>query len=72
MKIFRLGHAMYLLTSNEGGHYLIDPFFDMNPAFPQQLDNESFYRSIDCVFLTHGHFDHTSGLPKLSGAQTGR
>jgi len=65
MKITRLGHAMYLFTSNEGGHYLIDPFFDMNPAFPQQLDNESFYRSIDCVFLTHGHFDHTSGLPKL-------
>jgi L-ascorbate metabolism protein UlaG (beta-lactamase superfamily) len=65
MKILRLGHAMYVLKSNAGKRYLIDPFFDLNPGFPQQLDTSDFYQSIDCVFLTHGHIDHTSGLSKL-------
>ncbi|RHW43457.1 metal-dependent hydrolase [Neobacillus notoginsengisoli] len=48
-----------------GKNYLVDPFIDLNPGFPQQLDNKDFYHSIDCVFLTHGHFDHTSGLSKI-------
>ena len=65
MKILRLGHAMYMFTSKEGKNYLVDPFFDLNPGFPQQLDHKDFYQSIDCVFLTHGHFDHTSGLSKI-------
>jgi L-ascorbate metabolism protein UlaG (beta-lactamase superfamily) len=65
MKITRLGHAMYVLKSNAGKNYLIDPFFDLNPGFPPHLDSADFYQSIDCVFLTHGHFDHTSGLTKL-------
>nr|WP_263323617.1 metal-dependent hydrolase [Neobacillus sp. Marseille-Q6967] len=65
MKILRLGHAMYVLKSREGKNYLIDPFFDLNPGFPRHLNTASFYQSIDCVFLTHGHFDHTSGLAKL-------
>jgi L-ascorbate metabolism protein UlaG (beta-lactamase superfamily) len=65
MKVLRLGHAMYVLKSNEGKKYLIDPFFDLNPGFPPDLDHKDFYQSIDCVFLTHGHFDHTSGLSKL-------
>lgn len=65
MKLLRLGHAMYVLKSNAGKSYLIDPFFDLNPGFPQQLNTSDFYQSIDCVFLTHGHFDHTSGLSKL-------
>lgn len=65
MKILRLGHAMYMFTSKAGKNYLVDPFIDLNPGFPQQLDNKEFYHSIDCVFLTHGHFDHTSGLSKV-------
>src|SRR3954452_6417898 len=65
MNILRLGHAMYVLKSNAGKRYLIDPFFDLNPGFPKALNNADFYQSIDCVFLTHGHFDHTSGLTKL-------
>ncbi|BAQ08582.1 Zn-dependent hydrolase [Bacillus sp. OxB-1] len=65
MKITRLGHAMYLLTSEQNKNYLIDPFFDLNPGCPQTYDDESFFKTIDAVFLTHGHFDHTSGLRKL-------
>ena len=56
---------MYLLKSNGGSRYLIDPFFDMNPGFPEEYNNDAFFNSIDAVFLTHGHFDHTSGLEKL-------
>jgi L-ascorbate metabolism protein UlaG (beta-lactamase superfamily) len=65
MRILRLGHAMYVLKSKEGKNYLIDPFFDMNPGFPEELNTADFYLSIDCIFLTHGHFDHTSGLSKI-------
>lgn len=65
MKMTRLGHAMYMFESLKGKKYLIDPFFDLNPGFPDELDHKDFYQSIDCVFLTHGHFDHTSGISKL-------
>jgi L-ascorbate metabolism protein UlaG (beta-lactamase superfamily) len=65
MKVQRLGHAMYVLKSKADKNYLIDPFFDLNPGFPAQLDHADFYRSIHGVFLTHGHFDHTSGLKKI-------
>jgi L-ascorbate metabolism protein UlaG (beta-lactamase superfamily) len=65
VKIQRLGHAMYVLKSKDEKNYLIDPFFDLNPGFPDELNHEDFYKSIDCVFLTHGHFDHTSGLSRL-------
>jgi L-ascorbate metabolism protein UlaG (beta-lactamase superfamily) len=54
-----------MLKSTAGKNYLIDPFFDLNPGFPPDLNHKDFYQSIDCVFLTHGHFDHTSGLSKL-------
>jgi L-ascorbate metabolism protein UlaG (beta-lactamase superfamily) len=65
VKVLRLGHAMYVLKSESGKNYLIDPFFDLNPGFPDDYNNEDFYKSINGVFLTHGHFDHTSGLSKL-------
>ncbi|MDZ5472785.1 metal-dependent hydrolase [Bacillus sp. 31A1R] len=71
MKIRRLGHAMYQFTSKNNKNYLIDPFFDMNPGFPKELDQPLFYKSIDAVFLTHGHFDHTSGLTNITNVNPG-
>lgn len=68
MKITRLGHAMYLFTTKEGKNYLVDPFFDMNPGCPDDYQTDAFFKSIDVVFLTHGHFDHVSGLTKLLSA----
>ncbi|MCP1145023.1 metal-dependent hydrolase [Lysinibacillus endophyticus] len=68
MKILRLGHAMYVLTSKKGNRYLIDPFFDMNPGCPSEYQTEEFLSTIKGVLLTHGHFDHSSGLDKLRKA----
>lgn len=68
MKVLRLGHAMYMLTSKKGSRYLIDPFFDMNPGCPNEFMSEDFLKSVNAVFLTHGHFDHTSGLEKMKQA----
>lgn len=68
MKILRLGHAMYVFTSKEGSRYLVDPFFEMNPGCPDEYRTESFMKTIDAVFLTHGHFDHISGLETLKNA----
>lgn len=68
MKVLRLGHAMYRLTSNNEKNYLIDPFFEMNPGCPQEYLTPEFLKNIHGVFLTHGHFDHTSGLAQLKEA----
>ncbi|KAB7707110.1 metal-dependent hydrolase [Bacillus aerolatus] len=65
MKILRIGHAMYVLTSQQGKRYLVDPFFDMNPGCPPKYQTKEYLQTIDGVFLTHGHFDHVSGLKKL-------
>ncbi len=37
----------------------------MNPGCPDEYQTEEFMKSIYTVFLTHGYFDHTSGLEKL-------
>ncbi|PID15053.1 metal-dependent hydrolase [Sporosarcina sp. P34] len=56
---------MYLLSSQTNKNYLIDPFFDLNPGCPKEFNTKEFFHTIDAVFLTHGHFDHTSGLQKM-------
>lgn len=66
MKIIRLGHASYVLKSNSGNHYMIDPFLDANPGCPAQYVDPEFLKKIDAVCLTHGHFDHTEGLEELA------
>lgn len=68
MKVLRLGHACYVLTSKEGKCYLIDPFLSINPGCPEKYTESEFLRTIDAVFITHGHFDHTHGLEEVKKA----
>ncbi|MCG0314665.1 MAG: metal-dependent hydrolase [Calditerricola sp.] len=63
-----LGHAMFLFTSAADRRYLIDPFFDLNPGCPEAYQTPEFLRTIRAVLLTHGHFDHTSGLKRVVNA----
>ena len=65
MKILRLAHAMYCFTSEAGTKVLVDPFFDMNPGCPPEYQTDECLNSIQLVALTHGHFDHTSGLDRI-------
>ncbi len=63
MKVKWLGHAAFLVTSDEGKKVLIDPYE------PGSFDGNIGYRRIaeeaDWVAVTHDHSDHnwTSGLP---------
>lgn len=65
MKILRLGHASYLLTSRKGKKYLVDPFLSANPGCPKEYTKSEFLKTVDAVFVTHAHFDHTSGLDEV-------
>jgi len=65
MKVLRLGHATYVLTSEEGNRYMIDPFLSINPGCPEKYTTPEFLSTMSAVFITHGHFDHTGSLDEL-------
>ncbi|MCL6453862.1 MAG: metal-dependent hydrolase [Alicyclobacillus sp.] len=68
MKIRRLGHAMFEYTTKDGHTYLVDPFFDLNPGCPESFLSADHLATLGGVFLTHGHFDHVSGLERVKQA----
>lgn len=56
-RITWLGHATFLVTSEQGKKVLIDPWLEGNPATPAPLKKID---SLDLMLVTHGHFDHIS------------
>ncbi len=66
LKILRIGHASYVLKSKDNKRYLIDPFLSANPGCPEEYTRKEFLETIDAVFLTHAHFDHTNGLQEIT------
>jgi L-ascorbate metabolism protein UlaG (beta-lactamase superfamily) len=65
MKITWLGHAAFLFEA-DGKRVFIDPFLSGNPAFPEERRALLSEGSIDCLLLTHLHFDHLGDALKLS------
>ncbi|WP_226675969.1 metal-dependent hydrolase [Rossellomorea aquimaris] len=65
MLITRLGHSCFVFTTNNGKCIMVDPFLKQNPACPRKFIQEDYLKEIDTVLLTHGHFDHVSGLEEV-------
>jgi L-ascorbate metabolism protein UlaG (beta-lactamase superfamily) len=65
MKITRLGHSCFVIETKAGKNMIVDPFLGQNPACPKEFLQEDYLGQIDTVLLTHGHFDHASGLEDL-------
>jgi len=54
MNMTWLGHAAFLITTDENLRILIDPFISNNPTSPVAV--EELYA--DVILVTHGHADH--------------
>ena len=62
-----LGHATFMVTSDGGTSFLIDPFLKGNPATPDALKDLTRYRPT-AVIVTHAHSDHASDVVAIAQA----
>lgn len=62
VEITWLGHATVQFRLDSGEVYVLDPWTEGNPAYPQ---GHSFSR-LDGILITHGHFDHLQSAQALA------
>ena len=60
-----LGHAAFLLESDEGRRIYVDPFLTGNPRAPEGAARPE---RVDVIAVTHGHSDHVGDTVALSQA----
>jgi L-ascorbate metabolism protein UlaG (beta-lactamase superfamily) len=58
-----LGHASFLLESDEGKKIYIDPWLSGNPSTPDHLRRPEH---VDMIAITHGHSDHVGDTVELT------
>ena len=64
MKYTWLGHGSVRLEIG-GEVLLIDPWIDGNPMFPTDA-RDALVGDATAILVTHGHFDHVTGVPELA------
>ena len=64
MKLVWLGHGSWRIEI-ERAVILIDPWLDGNPSMPEDRHDEAVAGATH-ILVTHGHFDHTADVPRLS------
>jgi L-ascorbate metabolism protein UlaG (beta-lactamase superfamily) len=58
-----LGHASFLLETDDGKRIYVDPFLSGNPKTPENLKQPD---QVDVIAITHGHGDHVGDAVELS------
>ncbi len=62
LEITWLGHATFQFRLESGEVFLMDPWTDGNPSYPQ---GHTFDR-VDVILASHGHFDHIHDVIPLA------
>lgn len=65
VEITWLGHASIRVRLDDGTTLLVDPWLEGNPACPE---SEYQQDGIDAIYVTHGHFDHMTGVESTARA----